>query len=756
MGTIRDTVIRALGGQNSVKAQANVVKNSEVPATNTPTGFNRPRIDASTSKLYDQTSLTKEEIYNGIVYRAITTVANRTAQVLLNNVKLYNGKNGEEMDLMQNPYWAAIDKSPTFTNFEFFYSLATYLQLGGFAPILAVRNFRERADGTVSSVGEISELKILSPYNLKLLLSDEDDSLLGYEETIQMHNGQIKTRNLGVPHVIPAKLFNPFDNLLGFGVAQAANDYQYTAREAGKYTRRAMRNNISASGIITINKMLDGTARETFKQEMKARYASEAADGSPILAFGADAMSWQDLRQDMDKMALEKIHDMNMEDLLTVMGVSKTVMGIEQSGVTRETSKVQQDLLLMNIVMPLAQAIVDEFNQDFRNYYPNQWQSTNQQLRIDSPLSKDYEAEKVEIDTMSVKLDIAKKMWNMGATRESIVEALELPEELEFEGEPRWSTGGTTENPIDQLAADGATGTTIEETAQQSVKPTDQSDISPQIMPTAKNALSMEQVVEIKRLREETLAKISENELSVVDGYVDAMSAEINKNDTLPDSERKRYENELRTILAEYYFSVVPVLGQAVADFRRRQYGMLTEFEVNDVIRQLIRNRVAETAAAHFDYIDNTMTNLLKQGLDEGWGRDKLVREVRRTFSNQIATSDAKRLAVTETNNAFNKSQFWADQQFIDQNQLEERAYKQWVTYSPDPCPFCIQLSQASPIPFQQAFINVGDSYGAEFDKKDGTKSIRYITPNETFGPVEDGNAHPNCQCKYRLVIRFN
>lgn len=759
----KNRIIRALGGDvkpNSGKAINGTVQNSRVPTspTNPNNVWRRPDFDAAASKLFDDTSLTREEIYTGIVYRAMTTIANRTAQVILNNT-IVRDNNGEEMDKEEHPYWTLIDESKTFTNFEFFYGIATYLQLGGFAPILAVRNFTER-NGKVSTVGDIKEFQIVSPYQLTMLLSDEDDKLLGYEQKITLHNGATKTRELGVPHIIPVKLFNPFDNLLGFGVARAANDYQFTAREAGKYTRRSMKNNISASGIITINKVLDGPMREQFKQEMRARYASVAADGSPIIAFGSDSMNWQDLRQDMDKMALEKIHDMNMEDLLTVLGVSKTVMGIEQSGVTRETSKVQQDLLLMNIVMPLAQAILDEFNQDYRNYYPVQWAKNKLTFTLDSPLSKDYEAEKIEAEAINTKMDAAKKMWDMGASRESIVDALGLPEEIEFEGEPRWTGGNNgTENPIEQLAGAGATGTTLsdeetleeEEAAQQSAKV-----ISPHEIPTTKNALSMEQVVEIKRMREEVYLKVSENELSVVDAYIESMGDDLQKNQTLPDSQREVYVNELRTILTDYYYAVVPILGQAVSDFRRQQYGMVTEFELNDPIRQMIRRRVSKTSAAHFDYIDNTMTNLLKKAVDGGWSRDRMVREIQRTFNQEIATSDAKRLAVTETNNAFNKSQFWADRQFIEQNNLEGRAYKQWVTYSPDPCPHCIALSQQSPIPFDKPFINVGDSFGAEFEHKDGTKVVRYITPNSEFGPVEDGNAHPNCACKYRLVLKFN
>jgi HK97 family phage portal protein len=782
---LKESIITSLGGVPANNKSAKPTStNSELPVTrDRETFLGASRLDASAAKLVDNTSLTREQQYTGIIYRAFTTIANRTAQVLINNLVLKDG-NGEVIDdKTKHPYLLAIDESSSFTNFEFYYALATYLQLTGFAPVLAVRNYREGANGLITSVGDIKEFKLIRPYDLELQLSDEDDSLLGYKETIQMHNGQTKSRVLGVPQILPIKTFNPFDNLVGFAAATAANDYQYTSIEASKYTRRSMRNNISTSGILTVNKMLDSGQRENFKAELKHRYASDAADGSPIVAFGSDALSWQDLRQDMDKMALEKIHDMNTEDLLTVLGVSKTVMGIEQSGVTRETARVQQDLFLTNIVMPLAQSIVDEMNQDYRNYYNAKWRNNKMVIEIDSPVSKDYEAEKIEYETLSVKMDTAKKMYQMGATIESISDALELPEELSFENEPNFGSGNqdgsqavsdgegedAAGNPVDQLPE---TTPPAEETQQNGKKKEDKQGkkkhvhnhvdideieyVSRTEDVTAKNALTMEQVVEIKKLREDMANTIAATEMKYADDYANAIGKEVEQNEYIDDEQRAQYEEEIRNALREYYAAVVPILAQAVADYRKKQFGYTTQFEMDEAILKMIAKRVAMSSAGHLDTVENSLTILLKQGLDNGWSRDKMVREVKKKFTDEISKSRAKTLAVTETNNAFNKSQFWADEQFIAQNGLEERAYKQWVTYSANPCPHCLALAGMQPVAFNDAFIEVGQSFGAEFEKKDGTKVVRYITPKEEWGPVEDGNAHPNCNCKYRLVLKFN
>ena len=47
---------------------------------------------------------------------------------------------------------------------------------------------------------------------------------------------------------------------------------------------------------------------------------------------------------------------MNIESTLVTTGVSKTVLGIEKSGVTRDTSETQSELFVTGEIMPRLQA----------------------------------------------------------------------------------------------------------------------------------------------------------------------------------------------------------------------------------------------------------------------------------------------------------------------------------------------------------------------------------------------------------------
>ena len=62
--------------------------------------------------------------------------------------------------------------------------------------------------------------------------------------------------------------------------------------------------------------------------------------GEPLVSDGAGGLKWDTMQIDMEQSALDKISQGNLESLLAVTGMSKTTIGIEVSGVTRETSKV--------------------------------------------------------------------------------------------------------------------------------------------------------------------------------------------------------------------------------------------------------------------------------------------------------------------------------------------------------------------------------------------------------------------------------
>ena len=114
--------------------------------------------------------------------------------------------------------------------------------------------------------------------------------------------------------------------------------------------------------------------------------------------------------------------------------------------------------------------------------------------------------------------------------------------------------------------------------------------------------------------------------------------------------------------------------------------------------------------------------------------------------SHDITDKRARVVARTETNRAFTMAQYDADRQFIEQNGLEERAFKRYHTRSDNPCPFCVSLERQGLIPFDEPFVKKGGSVTARVEGEE-------VTFNVNFDNVFAGNLHPNCSCDYELVI---
>jgi hypothetical protein len=69
---------------------------------------------------------------------------------------------------------------------------------------------------------------------------------------------------------------------------------------------------------------------EAFKN-FKARLMNKT-EGEPVFAVGEGALSYDDMQTDLNKAALDKVDEVYLNNLIAVTGNSKTMFGIEQSG----------------------------------------------------------------------------------------------------------------------------------------------------------------------------------------------------------------------------------------------------------------------------------------------------------------------------------------------------------------------------------------------------------------------------------------
>lgn len=115
-----------------------------------------------------------------------------------------------------------------------------------------------------------------------------------------------------------------------------------------------------------------------------------------------------------------------------------------------------------------------------------------------------------------------------------------------------------------------------------------------------------------------------------------------------------------------------------------------------------------------------------------------------------IGSRRANVIAANEANRVFTMSQFDADQQFLAQNKLTQKAYKRLVSNTGHPeaiCAYIIAQTKANPIPFTQDFVKFGSTITVEENGK-----TRKFTAN--YEKLQSGHIHVNCHCRYELLIK--
>ena len=370
--------------------------------------------------------MSDRDLYVGYPYAAITTRANKVSQLAINNLETDAASNLEEAAKSKeqeiiHPYLDIIDKSKTFSNYNFWYTISTYLDLEGVYYLMAIRN--KQGDRT----GKIQEFKLLNPYNIKRVRDQETGKVGGYVES---KNGLV--REIPEHMIIDIRKLNPFDDDDPYAMTDAAKESQFTIKQAGDYTRHSLKNNMAAPGIISTDVILETEQFQNFVSRV-----TNQEKGVPLFGNGAGAITWDAMQIDLDKAGLNNINEINRAQLFAVSGVGKTMMGIEESGTTRETSKVQKDLFTENHIMPQLQLIIDAFNQDYENHYTAEYEKNQYQIVIDNPLGSDKDVELKEIDLKTKNFELYSTLVESGYQPVIAAKYVEGDIDIDELGEPK-------------------------------------------------------------------------------------------------------------------------------------------------------------------------------------------------------------------------------------------------------------------------------------------------------------------------------
>ncbi len=653
---------------------------------------------------WTQVVMTDQDFYTGYGYSAIKKRANAVARIAIDDVKTESKKEG-----LEHPYLEILNQSKTFTNYRFWYEISTYLDLEGVYYLMAIR----AAEG--NRIGNIKEFKLLNPYNIRRIKkADAPDVVEAY---VEARGGFV--REIPKDMIIEISELNPFDYDKPFALTDAAKEPQFTLKTASDYTRHSLKGNINAPGIVSTDIALE---EEDFKNFMSRVRAHKK--GEPIFGNGSGAITWKSMQTELAKAGLNDINEISRDSLFSAMGVSKTMMGIEQSGTTRETAKVQKDLMIESEILPRIQLIIDALNQDYKNNYPDTFKQTEATLIVDNPLAVDHDSDLKDTDVKTKQFDLYTSLVNKGYKPE--LAASYVNGDIDVAG-----LGKPTNPPVNPILPANTQGL-----KKKSINQTDNTSslVESQAASLQNAVINIE--AQAAAIAVNKLAK--RNVKNDISDYGDLL---VDENELITKSERKNLVDEMIVVLTAFYGIVINLQGGSIMRDRVGEFALTGSFALDKDVRKWIKETAKKVSISHIDTVSNELFETARKAALAGKSQQQIISELTTKFQT-ISDQRAKVVARTETNRAFTRAQFDADRQFIDQNELNKRAYKRWRTRSANPCPFCQSLEAEGLIPFGKAFRALGEKIEA-----DGK------TLDVGFESLEAGNAHPNCSCVYELVI---
>lgn len=408
--SLRDTFLNMLGANNpSMVKQDNAVFKS---ARDFLRYGNREKLypDWSDVKMPDS------DMYRGYSYAVIQKRSNKVATLAKNNLSTW--AKPEVVDAFQDkdetvlhPYLKLIEDSTEFSEKQFWKNISIYLDLAGRYYLGVIRNQIVPSNPNLPVITtDATRFVLLNPYEIRRVI-DKDKNVAGYIE--RKKDGRY--REWPKHQIIEMRELNPFDpENSQWAMTDAAKDAVYTINQSSDYTRQSLHGNIEAPGIITTDVLLNDQDFANFRARV-----TQHQKGEPLFGNGTGAIKWDAMQIDLDKAALMDINEINRTTLFAVSGTSKTSLGIEQSGTTRETARVQSEQFIADTAQPRLEDIVDFLNLDYKKNYFNEYRKTGYYIEVKSAVGRDYDTEQKATALKQSQFQLAMQLMQAGYTEQS-------------------------------------------------------------------------------------------------------------------------------------------------------------------------------------------------------------------------------------------------------------------------------------------------------------------------------------------------
>ena len=284
------------------------------------------------------------DFYTSWVYACIERRANSLAAI---EFKLYRlKKNGEVEEVLEHELLDLLYRiNPDMTKYDFMHLSITYLDMFGASPWVL--------DGGKGGA-QPKNIYLARPEYMKVK-RDSNGAITGYE----YQTGNKKTL-FDKDEVVFLKNYNPKDPNRGLGVIEAVRLTAQTDDYIQQHNSKLLENGARPSGFFKIDGNVNSSEIKRLSKEVKSEYGGFQEAGKVGLLQGGMTFEAAQLSpKDLDFLESRK---MNRDEIMTVFGVSKPIMGIYED-INRASAQTAEYLFAKYTLEPLARKYFEQINE---------------------------------------------------------------------------------------------------------------------------------------------------------------------------------------------------------------------------------------------------------------------------------------------------------------------------------------------------------------------------------------------------------
>lgn len=749
----------------------------------------------------------EEDLLSGYLFAALdlrkTVFAEFCEENIITNIK-------REHSFQEiHPYLKLIEDSKTSTEFEFWNDIMTDWDMKGEFYLFLLRrvvyNEEKDKDGNyvLKHLGKPISIEVLDANNVKPLYRKNAkgvDTLVGYEQWVDGSHRRV----FAPEQIIHVRNKNPFHKDKAYSIFDIAKNYQYTMNKSSEFTTSAIVNNTNTPGILSTDQVLNDQEYDNLVAQINSHEA-----GKLIFTDGSGKLNYTAISQELDRSALPDVADVNRQVIFAVTGTSKTMLGIEESGTTRDTSQVQTEKFLQRVIRPMAKRVVSALNFDYRLRYPELYSKDPIDLILKGTV--DPETAKETYETQKYLFDSVTEMTYAGYTAESSEEFLkgnilyvDLEKEEQDPTDPFSDNYTPPENPDDENPPEDdntpeespeneieetetevevkAKPLTLEDIAERKAR-IDQLEAAATAIEAAEYKLeehnhhheeSLEDWIDNKLLKgyrnENGMTDFGQLQSSKLKNiYKDLLrdtrklqleavkSMKINRNSKVSDLRSEKQEkaliNDLYNTFKQAMFKIVPIVSSERKEQDRKDWGLIGNINVlgDKEAKSDIDSLAMKCAESHANTIYNTVLTSIqkveKRKNSINLSEEELSDAVKRAYKT-ISNTRANVVSEDVFIRAVNTGRYYTDYLLLEINGKMTIAYKTLENDYPDPCPLCDYMIGQPMRPFKEDFIQ----WKADLSVP-GTDG-KEVSYSNNFAAVKAGDLHPGCRCMYALVLK--